>query len=259
MRGPAALVDVGAVRRRRGCRRPRRPGRRSTSAAIAEAAPLAPSITTRRSVERAPARARRQRGDRGSGRPPAGSVVMRADLRPRWPRPRVGLGSPSAASSASSWASTSSVSLRPPAAKSLMPLSPNGLCEAEIMAAGTASMPARKATAGVGTTPRSTTSTPSVARPAARAAASNGPDRRVSRPISHRDPPSTRAAARPSVSASSGVSSWLATPRTPSVPNFNVRCDPHGKRREPQRRGCGSRQTNARATAWSTAVPCGPS
>src|SRR4249919_2316634 len=45
-----------------------------------------------------------------------------------------------------------------------------------------------------------------------------GPDRRGSRPITTWSPLSTRAAARPSTRASSGVSSALATPRTPSVP-----------------------------------------
>jgi hypothetical protein len=77
------------------------------------------------------------------------------------------------------------------------------------------------ATPGVGSTPRSTTSAPSDARPAASAAASSPPDRRVSRPMYQRAPPSTRAADRPSRRANSGVSSTLATPRTPSVPNFN--------------------------------------
>src|SRR5437870_766950 len=60
--------------------------------------------------------------------------------------------------------------------------------------------------------------------PAARAASSIGPDRRVSRPIRKGLPfwPSTRAAARPRARTSSGVSSVLATPRRPSVPNRSV-------------------------------------
>src|SRR5690606_5573770 len=104
----------------------------------------------------------------------------------------------------------------------LMPLSAKGLCDADTMAAGAPSAADHHATAGVGTTPSSTTSTPSLASPAASAASSMGPDRRVSRPTAQRSPPSTRAAARPRARASSGVSSALATPRTPSVPNFNT-------------------------------------
>ena len=55
-----------------------------------------------------------------------------------------------ASSSASTASSTSSGSLRPPGANSLMPLSANGLCEAEIMAPGTPSASETKATAGRG-------------------------------------------------------------------------------------------------------------
>ena len=113
-----------------------------------------------------------------------------------------------------------SSSLRPPGAKNLMPLSPKGLCDAEIMAAATPSALDRWATPGVGSTPMSTTDAPSDARPALSAAASSGPDRRVSRATSQRPAPMARTAARPSETASSGVSSVLATPRTPSVPNL---------------------------------------
>ena len=125
-------------------------------------------------------------------------------------------------SSASSRASTSSVSLRPPGRKNLMPLSGNGLCDAEITAPHTSSQAEALATAGVGATPRRSTSTPSEASPAASAASSIGPDRLVSRPITNLGPPSTRAAARPSAVTSSGVSSAFASPRTPSVPNRRV-------------------------------------
>ena len=45
-----------------------------------------------------------------------------------------------------------------------------------------------------------------------------GPEIRVSVPTTNRSPPSTRAAARPNDRTSSGVSSVLATPRTPSDP-----------------------------------------
>ena len=74
--------------------------------------------------------------------------------------------------------------------------------------------------------------------PAANAACSIEPEMRVSRPTST-GPPSTRAAARPRATTSSGVRSALATPRTPSVPKRRVRARP--------------------LSAWSTAAPCGPS
>src|SRR5947209_847369 len=92
-------------------------------------------------------------------------------------------------------------------------------------APGTPSAADLQATPGVGTTPSKDTSTPSDARPLARTPSSMGPDSRVSRPMRNGDPDraSTRAAARPRANTSSGVSSTLATPRTPSVPNFSVR------------------------------------
>src|SRR5688572_2294073 len=50
-----------------------------------------------------------------------------------------------------------------------------------------------------------------------------GPDRRVSRPTTYgTSVPSTCATARPSAVTSSGVSSVLAMPRMPSVPNSRV-------------------------------------
>src|SRR5579884_2697147 len=80
-------------------------------------------------------------------------------------------------------------------------------------------------------TPASTTSAPSAASPAASAASSIGPDRRVSRASTNgRSAPRTRAAARPRASASSGVSSTLARPRTPSVPKRRVTRPPWGER-----------------------------
>src|SRR5262249_35053208 len=79
------------------------------------------------------------------------------------------------------------------------------------------------ATAGVGSTPARSTSAPSAHRPATSAASSIGPERRVSRPTTNgRVVPSTRAAARPTPVTSSGVSSRLASPRMPSVPNRRV-------------------------------------
>src|SRR5829696_9604012 len=89
-------------------------------------------------------------------------------------------------------------------------------------APGTPSAAASAATAGVGSTPRRSTLTPSAARPAVSAPSRSGPERRGSRPTTKRSPPSTRAAARPRASTSSGVSSSPTRPRTPSVPNRRV-------------------------------------
>ncbi len=116
-------------------------------------------------------------------------------------------------------ASVSSLSLDPPAANSLMPLSAKGLCEAEITTEGTSRSAESQARAGVGSTPTSTTSAPSLIRPADRAACSRGPERLVSRPIRKVAAEMVRAMARPRANVSSGVNSTLATPRTPSVPN----------------------------------------
>ena len=145
------------------------------------------------------------------------------------------MGAPSACSSRSIPVSTSSDSFVPPAAKSFTPLSANGLWEAVITAAATDSDCAIRATAGVGSTPSSSTSTPSAAKPATSAASSSGPERRVSRPMTMRGPPSTRAAARPRASAYSTVSSVFATPRTPSVPNRSVMPPPPRNARQGQR------------------------
>src|SRR5260370_28615624 len=91
------------------------------------------------------------------------------------------------------------------------------------MAPGAPRADARNATVGVGTTRASSTSDRSEQMPATRAASTSGADRRVSRPITKgRSVPSTRAAARPKAVTSSGVSSRLATPRMPSVPNRRV-------------------------------------
>src|SRR5690606_23987140 len=128
--------------------------------------------------------------------------------------------------------STSSGSLTPPTAKILMPLSSAGLCEAEIMTPKSARTSLiRKAAAGVGTTPASSTSTPELESPAATAAEMNSPEMRGSRartatgrrpdalrPSATRPCPRTTAADCASPRASSTVRSWLARPRTPSVP-----------------------------------------
>ena len=84
---------------------------------------------------------------------------------------------------------------------------------------GSRSPPTSHATPGVGRTPRSTTSAPSLAIPADKAAWSNGPDRRVSRPTRKHSAGRARAAARPSAMTNSAPNSALATPRMPSVPN----------------------------------------
>src|SRR5215210_7277700 len=81
---------------------------------------------------------------------------------------------------------------------------------------------ASAATPGVGRTPRSTTSAPPLAAPAHRAQASISPESRVSRPTRIL-PPKAPEAASPRRRASSGRRPLLATPRTPSVPNVNVR------------------------------------
>jgi hypothetical protein len=95
--------------------------------------------------------------------------------------------------------STRSGSFLPFAPKNLMPLSSNGLWEAEITLPPAApSASTMRATAGVGTTPTLTTSTPIEASPAASAASSISPETRVSRPMTTKgradeDPPARAA------------------------------------------------------------------
>ena len=148
-------------------------------------------------------------------------------------------------------ASIASSSLRPPRAKNLMPLSGIGLCDADRTTPKSApSVPVRKATPGVGSTPSSSTSTPADARPATTAASRNCPEMRVSRPTtaSGRCPSnsprsaSTWAAATDRSRARPAVRSPLARPRTPSVP----------KRRATGRPG-------PDVSACCTGEPCGPS
>src|SRR5579872_121878 len=125
--------------------------------------------------------------------------------------------------------STLSGSFLPFAPNSFIPLSSNGLCDAEItMPAAAPFASTICATAGVGTTSTLITSTPIDANPAAIAASSMSPDSRVSRPIMTQGLPSRPCgtpfaaqwpAAAPSCIARRAVSSILATPRTPSVPN----------------------------------------
>ena len=126
---------------------------------------------------------------------------------------------------ASTSRSMRSVNFSPRPEKTLMPLSSNGLCEAEMTAPR--SYPAvrvKYATAGVGTTPAVATSAPSLAAPWASSASIQSPDSRVSRPMSSLGGltrrGNTRTSAPPrrrTVDRSSGATP--ATPRTPSVPN----------------------------------------
>src|SRR4051812_4877920 len=121
--------------------------------------------------------------------------------------------------------SISSGSFCPPAAKSLIPLSGIGLCEADSITPRSAPVwPTRYAIAGVGSTPTRTTLAPTLVRPATTAASSISPLARGSRPTMASGwwllslSISTRPAATATASASSGVRSPFASPRTPSVP-----------------------------------------
>ena len=106
-----------------------------------------------------------------------------------------------------------------------MPLYSALLCEAEIiMPASALYLPIRYATAGVGTTPKTITSAPTLQSPAVIAFANISEEILVSIPITKRGLllalfESTVAAALPSFIASSQVKSVLAIPLTPSVPN----------------------------------------
>src|SRR3989442_7234437 len=131
---------------------------------------------------------------------------------------------------ASIWSSHTSGNFVPSEEKSLMPLSSNGLWEAEsTMPPSAASARVSSAIPGVGSTPTTKQSPPAPSTPAVSADSRRGPERRVSRPITSRTrstPRSVRSVAtscRPTRQARSGVSgSSLATPRMPSVPNQRV-------------------------------------
>src|SRR4051812_7029807 len=117
--------------------------------------------------------------------------------------------------------SEASSSLIPRESKNLIPLSANGLWEAETTAARSKlTRGASTDAAGVGRTPPSIASPPPAAIPAASASSSIGPDSRVSRTIRTcgRSASWRSAAARPSRTARSGVSNSPTGPRTPSVP-----------------------------------------
>ena len=123
-------------------------------------------------------------------------------------------------------ASSSSLSLTPAPEKNLMPLSAKGLCEALMtMPASAPRWRTSAASPGVGITPAISTRPPPLVRPAVSAASSIGPLSRVSRPMTNSGCgpafcASTTAAARPTCTANSGVSSSPATPRMPSVPKY---------------------------------------
>ena len=219
VRRAAAVVDVDAV----GIA-----GRDLVLDAEAARRPAAPRSRPRRW------RSRRAR----AGRAPRSACRPRRRPRPRSARPRrraaatrrrprrVGR-SRSSAISASTRSSSSSSSLKPSAPNSLMPLSGNGLCEAEMTAPRLAPCSrTSQAMPGVGSTPARSATPPAEAMPAHSASSSIGPgatrvapdddDRRAPRRARAR----SSAEARPSASATSGLStSPFATPRTPSVPN----------------------------------------
>ncbi len=171
-------------------------------------------------------------------------------------------------------ASSSSESLRPSWLKNLMPLSANGLCEAETTTPASAPrFSTSAASPGVGITPAICTRPPPLVMPATSAASSMGPLRRVSRPITNRGCSprcwaSTAAAARPTCTANSAVSRSPATPRMPSVPKSLPMVTPPGSaaglcyapvRARGNERGMrgGPAENVERASAWRTAGACG--
>src|ERR1035437_6778145 len=186
-------------------------------AAISAAAPLAPSTTSRRPSSRRPSSSDTRWAREASAAP--GSLTTRPTPKPSGLRGPRTPGSRTCSSSSSMAVSVSTDTLVPPRANSLMPSSAKGLCDAEITAPGMSRSADNQAMAGVGRIPTSMTSAPSPASPAERAAWSIGPERRVSRPTTKDVARSFRAVARPRARTSSGESSALATPRTPSVPN----------------------------------------
>ena len=220
--GAAVVVDVEPVRlgvdRDRPRRRPpgRRPGRPR------QAAPLAQSTTTLMPVE--PVRRRCRPGAARSGRRRrAGRAPGRRRRRSAGRQAAVAFAS----TAASIRSSISSGSLCPPAAKSLMPLSGIGLCEAESITPEVGlglGGQERHAPGSAARRPGSRWRRRWSARPPRRPRASRRWPGCPGRP-----PPAAGgcgrvsarvcAAATATASASSGVRSALARPRTPSVPN----------------------------------------
>ena len=217
------------------------PSRRKTSGATSDAAPLAQSSTRVRPAN-APgaehahhARRRSGRGRRRRSTVPTPSPIGAGGCVPAGVRPS------RRSSSASSRASTSSLSLRPPAAKNLIPLSWKGLWDAEITAAGWPSAADSQATPGVGSTPRSATSAPSAISPADRAAWRRAPETRVSRPIRNRSPP--EHAGRGPAQGQDDLGGEIGVGDAADA----VGTEPQG-----QERTCP-------VSAWSTGEPSGPS
>ena len=115
--------------------------------------------------------------------------------------------------------------LYPSPLKILIPLYSAGLCEAEIIIPASALyFPTRYATAGVGTTPRMITSTPTEHKPEAMLKLSISDEILVSEPTQNKSLlllPSERTvpAALPTFTANSHDKNELAIPLIPSVPN----------------------------------------
>jgi hypothetical protein len=106
----------------------------------------------------------------------------------------------------------------PSAPTSFTPLYAGGLCEAVIITPGIPSRSQWACSAGVGTTPSRSTSTPTEARPLAAASASIRPVLRVSLASATRSLSTIGPTARTIPSTDDGVTSSLATPRTPLDP-----------------------------------------
>ncbi len=121
---------------------------------------------------------------------------------------------------------SSSKSLRPPGAKIFTPLSVHVLCDADTTTPPQFSVFDKCATAGVGMIPQSIAGISVLAIADNIASDSEGPDSRVSRPITQRsaDKISDAAMARQVTNLWSRISG--AGPRTPSVPNDNVISSP---------------------------------
>ena len=144
----------------------------------------------------------------------------------------VGRGRSSRTDASSSISSSNaSESLKPSGPKNLMPLSSIGLCDALITTPAAARVRrVTQATAGVGTIPSETVSRPTDVMPATmRRLEHRSREARVASDQDRRRSP-LRAAGSPQRArlryASSGVSSLLATPRTPSVPKSRLICSP---------------------------------
>ena len=198
---------------------------------------------------RAPRAARRAVGPRGwpevrrvEVRRPAPSVVMTPDAVPgRSARRALGVGQ-HGRQLAFDLALDLGGQLGPEQAEQLDPVVGERVVRGRDHRTGQPSAARRTAaTPGVGSTPRSTTSAPSEARPAEKAACRSGPERRVSRPTTKVRAGRTRAAARPEGQGQLGR-------------QLQVGDAPH-----PVGAETGRRHGSSALTAWSTAGPCGPS